>query len=67
MLFSDLINEELIKSFSFSQKELAVCSEFGISRFSNKEKYNMSSEEIETIKLAHQETKAIYVDMFETN
>lgn len=56
---TDVITEEIIKEFGFSQKELSVCSEFGVSKFNNRELYNLSPEKIDMIKQFHSKTKEI--------
>jgi len=55
----DQINEELIRGFKLSEFELSICSEFGVSRFSNRDKYKLTKEEISTIRTLHDTLKTI--------
>ena len=49
----DQISEGLIREFKLSELEMKTCNEFGVSKFSDKEKYNLSAAEIETIRNLH--------------
>lgn len=59
----DIIKYELIELFSMSLKELEICKEMGISKYSDRENYSFSSLELEKIKEFHKEVGGYYKDL----
>ncbi len=54
------VSQSLLHSHKLSEVELKTCAEFGVSRFSNRDKYQIAPDEIITIKQLHEKTKEIY-------
>ncbi len=59
----DYINNIFLNRLSFSQKELLVCKEFGLSKLKNRDESGLSREEIERIVEFHESIKKKYADI----
>lgn len=57
---SDQINEEWVYKYKLSSKEWKLSTEVGISKYSDRTKFNFAVNEIETIKSLHKTNKEIY-------
>jgi hypothetical protein len=56
----DYINNNFIKTLSFSQRELLVCKEFGLNKLKNRKESGLSREEIARIEEFHKVVKEKY-------
>ncbi len=59
----NIIQYEMIENFSLSLKELEICKNMSISKFSDMNNYALSNDEIEKIKRFHQEVKKNYSEL----
>jgi len=59
---NQIIDEVVVKDESLSLNDLKCCSELGISKFSDRNKYTLTLEEIEKIKDFHSNFKQFYQD-----
>ena len=54
------VNQSLLYNHKLSEIELKSCAAFGVSKFSDRLKYNFSADEVQTIRQLHTKTKEIY-------
>jgi hypothetical protein len=59
----DYINNIFINNLSFSQRELLVCKEFGLSKLKDRDESGLSKEEIERVVEFHETIKEKYADV----
>lgn len=57
---TDFITVEFINILSFSKKDLEICKDFGLSKFKNRDDFDLTPEEIEKIKEFHEAVKEQY-------
>ena len=63
LTITDYIDSVFLTSHGFSKKDLVACVEFGLSRFRNREQFDLSDAKLDSIKEFHEALKTRYAEI----